>query len=104
MEEAVNRLGDAEAIANAFGDARAGAGRWSMLRTRRSLAWAAVGAMSVVMACAAEVPQASGAKPRAAMGPPAQHPGPAAHPTIRRSVRLTPTVAPHGRPHRGDRG
>jgi HAAS len=106
IEQAVNRLGDAEAIASAFADSRTEAGRWSSLRTRRSLAWVAVGAMSVVMACAAEVPQASGAKAPARVTVPAQHLATRAdHPTsVRRPTRLKSTFAHSARARRGGRG
>lgn len=106
IEQAVNRLGDAEAIASAFADSRTGAGRWSRLRTRRSLSWVAVGAMSVVMACAAEVPQASGAKAPARVTGHGQHlAAPADHPTIvRRPARLRSTFAHPEQARRAGRG
>jgi HAAS domain-containing protein len=59
--EAARRLGDPETVAAAFQAARSGAR--SRTRRLRSPAWIAAGAMSLVTAWAAEVPQASGAKP-----------------------------------------
>lgn len=94
MREAVQRLGDPQSIANAFADSWAETGRLSRLRSRRSLAWVAVAAMSVVMACAAELPQASGAKPPARVRPPARHFA---------APRDHPTVAHPGHGHRADR-
>lgn len=59
--EAARRLGDPETVAAAFRSLRPG-GRWKPARRLRSPAWIAAGAMSLVAAWAAEVPQASGAK------------------------------------------
>src|SRR5579859_6479371 len=58
--EAARRLGDPETVAAAFQAARTGP--WSRARGLRSPAWIAAGAMTLVTAWAAEVPQASGAK------------------------------------------
>ena len=60
VQEALRRLGDAGAITSAFRKVRPDRARW-VLRLR-SPAWVAVGAMSLVTAWAAELPQASGAK------------------------------------------
>jgi hypothetical protein len=59
--EAVSRLGDVETI---VASVQAGpGGRWARrIRRLRSPAWVVVGAMSLVTAWAAELPQASGAK------------------------------------------
>jgi hypothetical protein len=89
VEEAVRRLGDARAIADAFAVAHTRAPHWSGLRTRRSLAWIAAAAMSVVTAWAAELPQTSGAKPPAKVpAPMTQRLAPSEHPAVR---------PPHGR-------
>lgn len=61
VHEAMRRLGDVGTITSAFGEIRRGRRRAARLR---SPAWVAVGAMSLVTALAAELPQASGAKPR----------------------------------------
>lgn len=62
LREALTRLGDAEAIAS-FSRSVSARGRWDRTVGRlRSPAWVAVGAMSLVTAWAAELPQASGAK------------------------------------------
>lgn len=63
IEVAVRRLGDAETIAHTFDLTRARTARRPRLRVRHSLAWMMVAAMSLVTAVAAELPQASGAKP-----------------------------------------
>jgi HAAS domain-containing protein len=63
VQEALRRLGDVGTITSAFGEVRPERGRWSGVRWLRSPAWVAVGAMSLVTAWAAELPQASGAKP-----------------------------------------
>jgi DNA-binding transcriptional ArsR family regulator len=60
VQEALRRLGDAGAITSAFRKVRPGRSR--SVRRLRSPAWVAVGAMSLVTAWAAELPQASGAK------------------------------------------
>ncbi len=62
LREALRRLGDVETIATSsrFAGGRRG---WDKTVGRlRSPAWVAVGAMSLVTAWAAELPQASGAK------------------------------------------
>lgn len=62
LREAVNRLGDAQAIASSVRSV-SHAGRWGRRARRlRSPAWVAAGAMSLVTAWAAELPPASGAK------------------------------------------
>lgn len=100
IENAVKRLGDAETIANAFGASRARAASPSRRRTRHSLAWIAVVAMSVVTAVAAELPQASGARSPARVLAPASHrlaaPG---HVTVLRPVwaKHTRRASQHGR-------
>jgi hypothetical protein len=64
------------------------------MRVRRSLAWIGVAAMSLVTAWAAELPQASGAKPPAkVVAPAARRLAPTDRLMIRRAVRRTPTVA-----------
>jgi hypothetical protein len=63
VAEALGRLGDVDTITSAFREVRPGRRGWSRLRSLRSPAWAAVGAMSLVTAWAADLPQASGAKP-----------------------------------------
>lgn len=60
--EAARRLGDPEMVATAFRLLCPGARRKVTARRLRSPAWIAAGAMSLVTAWAAEVPQASGAK------------------------------------------
>lgn len=62
VAEALRRLGDVGTITAAFRGIRPGRQRWSRARWLRSPAWVAVGAMSLVTAWAAELPQASGAK------------------------------------------
>jgi hypothetical protein len=105
MEEALKRFGDAQSLANAFAAARTRSAGSSRLRGRHSLAWIAVAAMSVVTAWAAELPQASGAKPPAkVLAPASRRVGPAKHPTIRRQVRRAPIVAHPRRGSRADRG
>jgi hypothetical protein len=64
VQEAIRRVGDVGTITSAFRAVRPERGRWSALRRLRSPAWVAVGAMSLVTAGAAELPQASGAKAR----------------------------------------
>jgi hypothetical protein len=84
IEEAVRRLGDPQAIADAFAAAHTRAPAWSRLRGRRSLAWIAAAAMSVVTAWAAELPQTSGAKPPVKVSAPAtQRRAPSEHPATR---------------------
>lgn len=61
VDEALRRLGDVGAITSAFHAVRPDRGRLSRVRRLRSPAWLAVGAMSLVTAWAAELPQASGA-------------------------------------------
>lgn len=61
-EEALRRVGDASAIAEAFMTVRPATRGPSRFRWLRSPAWIAVAAMSLVTAWAAELPQASGAK------------------------------------------
>ncbi len=88
IEEAVKRLGDAQTIASAFGILDTRRAGWSRLRTRHSLAWVAVAAMSGVTACAAELPSASGAKsPPKVLVPASHRPSPYDPPTTRRSAR-----------------
>lgn len=60
IQEALRRLGDVGTITSAFRRVRPERARW--VRRLRSPAWVAVGAMSLVTAWAAELPQASGAK------------------------------------------
>jgi hypothetical protein len=60
VEEALRRLGDTSTIAAALREQRPERRRAIRLR---SPAWVAVGAMSLVTAWAAELPQASGARP-----------------------------------------
>jgi hypothetical protein len=62
VQEALRRLGDVGTITSAFREVRPERGPWSRVRWLRSPAWVAVGAMTVVTAWAAELPQASGAK------------------------------------------
>ena len=62
VDEALRRLGDVGAITSAFHAVGRSRGRVSAARRLRSPAWLAVGAMSLVTAWAAELPQASGAK------------------------------------------
>jgi hypothetical protein len=62
VQEALRRLGDVGTITSAFREVRPQRGRRSGVRWLRSPAWVAVGAMSLVTAWAAELPQASGAK------------------------------------------
>lgn len=100
IEEAVKRLGDAETIANAFGASRARTAGRSRRRTRYSLAWIAVAAMAVVTAVAAELPQASGARPPAkASAPASRRLAPPGRPTAHRPVwrHTTGTRAEHSR-------
>jgi hypothetical protein len=86
IEEAVKRVGDPETILNAFGASRARTARRWRRRTRLSLAWIALAAMSVVTAVAAELPEVSGAKAPAKVLAPASRPlAPPGHPTARRS-------------------
>jgi hypothetical protein len=65
VQEALRRIGDVDTIASAFRAVRSETRRRSRVRWLRSPAWVAVGAMSLVTALAAELPQASGAKPTA---------------------------------------
>jgi hypothetical protein len=60
--EAARRLGEPELVAASFRSLRSDGWRKLPARRLRSPAWIAAGAMSVVTAWAAEVPQASGAK------------------------------------------
>jgi hypothetical protein len=60
VQEALRRLGDVGTITSAFRKVRPERAGW--VRRVRSPAWVAVGAMSLVTAWAAELPQASGAK------------------------------------------
>lgn len=102
VAQAVKRLGDAETIASAFRAVRTQAG-WPRLRLRHSLAWVAALAMSAVTAWAAELPQASGAKPPAKLYAPASRRlSPSDHPSVRHSVGRASTKArpPHGRDRR----
>jgi hypothetical protein len=62
VEEALRRLGDVFTITSAFREVGAERRLWSETRWLRSPAWIAVGAMSLVTAWAAELPQASRAK------------------------------------------
>lgn len=64
LQEALRRLGDPETIAAAFSVTRSRRARWWRAGRLRSPAWIAVGAMTLVTAWAAELPQASGAKSR----------------------------------------
>ena len=75
VEEALRRLGDVGTITTAFREVRPQRRRWSRARSLRSPAWIAVGAMSLVTAWAADLPQASGAKasPRALGGTHSRH-------------------------------
>ena len=100
IAEAVRRLGDPEAIADAFAVARVRAPLRSRLRARRSMAWIAAAAMSLVTAWAAELPPASGAKAPARVPAPVSQrlapSGPAPHSNaVHRSRRA---VASRGRP------
>ena len=70
LEQALRRLGDPAAIAAAFSAARVRRRAWSSGKRLRSPAWIAVGAMSLVTAWAAELPQSSGAKPPASCASP----------------------------------
>jgi hypothetical protein len=63
IDEALGRLGDVGTITGAFREVRAERRGWSRARSLRSPAWIAVGAMTLVTAWAADLPQASGAKP-----------------------------------------
>lgn len=69
VQEALRRMGDAGTITSAFRDVRAERRRGSRVRSLRSPAWVAVAAMSLVTGVAAELPQASGAKPTASALP-----------------------------------
>ncbi len=62
VQEALRRLGDVGTVTSAFREVRPERRRWSGLRWLRPPAWVAAGAMSLVTAWAAELPQASGAK------------------------------------------
>jgi len=62
VQEALRRLGDVGTITSAFREVRPMRRRWTAVRRLRSPAWVVVGAMSLVTAWAAELPQASGAK------------------------------------------
>jgi hypothetical protein len=64
VQEALRRIGDVGSITSAFLEARPQRRRLAV-RGLRSPAWVAVGAMTLVTALAAELPPASGAKPRA---------------------------------------
>lgn len=102
MREAVRRLGDAETIARTFGATRTRAARWSRVHARRSLAWMMVAAMSAVTTVAAELPQASGAKPPARLlAPASRRVTPPVRRTAPRPVTRASTVAGHG--HRAER-
>jgi hypothetical protein len=68
VQEALRRVGDVGTITSAFRQVRPRRRRRPRLRGLRSPAWVAVGAMSLVTALAAELPQASGAK-----APPLRH-------------------------------
>lgn len=77
VEAALLRLGDPENIAAGFRAARAPSRRFN---ARRSPAWIAVAAMTLVTAWAAELPQASGAESTTRLAAPnlrTHHPGPA---------------------------
>lgn len=63
VQEALRRVGDVGAITSAFREVRPAPGRWSGMRRLYAPAWVAVGAMSLVTAWVAELPQASGARP-----------------------------------------
>jgi len=62
LAEALRRLGDVGTITSAFHELRPQRGRRWGVRGLRSPAWVAVGAMSLVTALAAELPQTSGAR------------------------------------------
>jgi hypothetical protein len=62
LAEALRRLGDVGTITSAFHELRPQRRRRWGVRRLRSPAWVAVGAMSLVTALAAELPQASGAR------------------------------------------
>jgi hypothetical protein len=62
VQEALRRLGGVATITTAFRQTRPRRGDRTRVRWLRSPAWIAVGAMSLVTAWAAELPQASGAK------------------------------------------
>lgn len=65
VQEALRRLGEVATITSAFREARTRRRGAPRGRSLRSPAWVAVGAMSLVTALAAELPQASGAKANA---------------------------------------
>ena len=69
VREALRRIGDAGTVTSAFRDVRPRRRRLSRVRSLRSPAWVAVAAMSLVTAVAAELPQASGARPTASALP-----------------------------------
>jgi hypothetical protein len=82
-QEALRRLGDADTILRVVHAAHTPQ-RWRQgLRRLRSPAWIAVGAVSLVAVWAAELPQASGAKPTPRS-------------PERRHVTLSPRVGHHG--------
>jgi hypothetical protein len=89
IREALRRLGDAESVAGSA-KCMGARPRWDRgVRRLRSPAWVAVGAMSLVTAWAAELPQASGAKTTTSSVPAA----------IRHSARLG-QLQSGGRPSR----
>lgn len=103
LDEAVKRLGDAETIASAFGALHTRTG--GLLRPRHSLAWVAVAAMSLATALAAELPQASGAKPPAkAFAPGLRRQAPASRPSTRRPGARARTAARSRHRDRAGRG
>lgn len=86
VQEALRRVGDVGTITSAFRQVRPRRRRWPRFRGLRSPAWVAVGAMSLVTALAAELPQASGAK-----APPVRH----------STIELRHVVRSSDRQHRG---
>jgi hypothetical protein len=107
IEEALERLGDPQTIADAFAAVSTRAPTWSRLRARRSLAWIAAAAMSLVTVWAAELPQASGAKaPAKVLAPLTQRLAPAERAATRAPHLRGPNAARrrHVRPtYRGQR-
>jgi hypothetical protein len=97
VDEALRRIGDVSTIASAFREVQAEPPRASRVRWLRSPAWVAVGAMSVVTAVAAELPQASGAKPTAQALPAvhAHHSARPAHHGHRRSDDRSLVIRAH---------
>jgi hypothetical protein len=85
IQEALRRLGDVATIISAFREIQPERGRWSWARRLRSPAWVAVGAMSLVTVWAAELPQASGARPTT---------------PARRAIDIGHQDRPHARPRR----